>query len=602
MGNQRISVALVVVAVLALVGGIYYVSVRPSADVVTIAEVCASGFGQPIYTAAPGTPSGSAGSDSVAWSWTAPTGAQSKLPEWELIPTAQAGTGANSQACITDYTIDVGTTAGGSDVASGVSAGTDLAHTVSGLGAGTYYARAKAVWTMTVYGQASSTFESPWSSNSSGVVIAAPADTTAPTISSLSVSGVSTSSATITWTTNEAATSQVKYGTSAGSLSSQTTATSSTVTSHSVTLSGLSAGTTYYLQAVSADAAGNSATSSQTSFSTEAAATSATPEPPAPPSTPTTTSSPTPEPTPTTGGTTPEPTPTTSTQTSPTTSSSATSSSSSSASPTSTSSATKPAPKPVPAAEEVKAGSLNVFGIAHVGLPKDTITEVKTVTTLPEVATTVALAPAKSVSTATATFQGQAVDVTTTEAGEYQVSVTAPGTANEAFVEFALSYADATSETIPVTVATVAPGTVADGAGQPVAGISVTLYQVSETGTTSVWDPGETGQSNPALTNAQGQYGFVVAPGNYQVVASATEYQSATSETVTVGPQSGPVVPVLTLVGAASETIERSFPLWLIWSGLILVLLILFYLWNRSHTHEQTQTRTDGHTPPDQKF
>jgi hypothetical protein len=86
-----------------------------------------------------------------------------------------------------------------------------------------------------------------------------PSDSTPPAISAVNASGTGTT-ATITWTTDEAATSRVDYGASSSSLTSNATAPGST-TSHSVALSGLTAGTTYYFRVTSADAAGNSATS-----------------------------------------------------------------------------------------------------------------------------------------------------------------------------------------------------------------------------------------------------------------------------------------------------------------------------------------------------
>ncbi len=94
-------------------------------------------------------------------------------------------------------------------------------------------------------------------------------DTTPPVISSISSGSLSTSGTTITWTTDEAADSQVNYGTSA-SYGSQTTLDSTLVTSHSIVISGLSAGTTYHYQVVSKDASGNTATSSDQTFTTSA--------------------------------------------------------------------------------------------------------------------------------------------------------------------------------------------------------------------------------------------------------------------------------------------------------------------------------------------
>ncbi|MBI2049711.1 fibronectin type III domain-containing protein [Candidatus Roizmanbacteria bacterium] len=80
-------------------------------------------------------------------------------------------------------------------------------------------------------------------------------DTTAPVISSIASSPGGTS-ALITWQTNEAASSQVEYGTTTA-LGTFTTLDSNLVTSHSVTISGLTAATTYFYQVRSSDESDN---------------------------------------------------------------------------------------------------------------------------------------------------------------------------------------------------------------------------------------------------------------------------------------------------------------------------------------------------------
>ncbi|MBU1940931.1 MAG: fibronectin type III domain-containing protein, partial [Candidatus Thermoplasmatota archaeon] len=70
-------------------------------------------------------------------------------------------------------------------------------------------------------------------------------DTTAPTISSVTSSGTTQTTATITWTTNEAATTQVEYGTTT-SYGSATTINTTKITSHSQTITSLTPGTTYH--------------------------------------------------------------------------------------------------------------------------------------------------------------------------------------------------------------------------------------------------------------------------------------------------------------------------------------------------------------------
>jgi hypothetical protein len=89
-----------------------------------------------------------------------------------------------------------------------------------------------------------------------------------PVISDVAVSNISRRRATITWTTNEPATTQVEYG--------ETTAYGSTtvldialVTSHSQTLRNLSRNTLYHFRVHSRDAGGSLATSSDFTFQTQ---------------------------------------------------------------------------------------------------------------------------------------------------------------------------------------------------------------------------------------------------------------------------------------------------------------------------------------------
>ena len=93
----------------------------------------------------------------------------------------------------------------------------------------------------------------------------------APIISAVASSGITSTSATITWVTDQASTSQVAYGatTSYGSFSANTL---TLATAHSVTLAGLTPGTTYEFAVLSANASGTLATSASFSFSTQAAA------------------------------------------------------------------------------------------------------------------------------------------------------------------------------------------------------------------------------------------------------------------------------------------------------------------------------------------
>jgi hypothetical protein len=89
----------------------------------------------------------------------------------------------------------------------------------------------------------------------------------APVISAIGVSGVGSDGATITWQTDQPASSQVIYGTDQN-YGSSTPLDSSLATSHSITLSGLMASTTYHFAVRSGNANGTT-TSSDQQFSTE---------------------------------------------------------------------------------------------------------------------------------------------------------------------------------------------------------------------------------------------------------------------------------------------------------------------------------------------
>jgi len=97
-------------------------------------------------------------------------------------------------------------------------------------------------------------------------------DQTPPTISGITVSGISNLQATISWTTSESATSLVEYGVEASSYpfnSSDATLR----TSHSRTLTNLGANTTHYYLVCSSDAVGNQACTSEYNFTTSATST-----------------------------------------------------------------------------------------------------------------------------------------------------------------------------------------------------------------------------------------------------------------------------------------------------------------------------------------
>ena len=91
--------------------------------------------------------------------------------------------------------------------------------------------------------------------------------TAPPTISAVTAAATGTG-ATITWTTDKAATSQGQYRVQGTTAWTSTTLDSTPVTSHSVTLGGLTPGRTYQYQVLSNDSCGDAATSPIGTFNT----------------------------------------------------------------------------------------------------------------------------------------------------------------------------------------------------------------------------------------------------------------------------------------------------------------------------------------------
>jgi hypothetical protein len=109
-------------------------------------------------------------------------------------------------------------------------------------------------------------------SKSDGMVraLVAAGTVTPPTIFTVTASGITASTATITWTTDEAADSQLEYGPTTA-YGSSTPRGPTLVATHSQALSDLTASTLYHYRVKSKDALGNLAVSSDQTFRTFAA-------------------------------------------------------------------------------------------------------------------------------------------------------------------------------------------------------------------------------------------------------------------------------------------------------------------------------------------
>lgn len=93
------------------------------------------------------------------------------------------------------------------------------------------------------------------------------ADTAAPVISNVQTANVASTSATVSWSTDEIADTQVEYGLTE-SYGSSTTLNPALVTNHSQNLTGLAPGTLYHYRVKSRDGAGNLAVSADQTFTT----------------------------------------------------------------------------------------------------------------------------------------------------------------------------------------------------------------------------------------------------------------------------------------------------------------------------------------------
>jgi len=131
--------------------------------------------------------------------------------------------------------------------------------TLTGLAEGaTYY------FAVTAYNTSGA--ESGFSNEVSKTFVSTP-DQTAPEISSVNVTGLSSNGATITWGTDEPADSQVQYGAATADEAS-TPVNNAMVTAHSQNLTGLQPGTLYHFRVLSRNAAGLLAASADHTFTT----------------------------------------------------------------------------------------------------------------------------------------------------------------------------------------------------------------------------------------------------------------------------------------------------------------------------------------------
>jgi hypothetical protein len=170
----------------------------------------------------------------------------------------------DDESSISKYWYAIGTTAGGTDTAewTSTSNGTVTSVTRSGLTLSvgtTYYFTVKAENGVLLQSN---------SKSSDGQAVIEGTDDTPPVISNISATNITGTGVTITWDTDEPATSQVQYGPSAVSYGSISNENSDLNTGHSISITGLTPETLYHYTVISRDAIGNESISLDKTFAT----------------------------------------------------------------------------------------------------------------------------------------------------------------------------------------------------------------------------------------------------------------------------------------------------------------------------------------------
>lgn len=93
-------------------------------------------------------------------------------------------------------------------------------------------------------------------------------DTTAPVITNIKATSITSGGVTITWTTDENATSRVEYDLTSSYGSMSPVDATADNTSHSVSITGLTSGTDYHFRVLSSDSTGNAGISGDNTFTT----------------------------------------------------------------------------------------------------------------------------------------------------------------------------------------------------------------------------------------------------------------------------------------------------------------------------------------------
>ena len=169
--------------------------------------------------------------------------------------TVQLTWDASTQAGVTGYKVYAGTSP--TQYGTPIDVGNVTTSTLT-LAAGTYYV------VVTAYNASG---EESIYSNEITTVVASTGETSPPIITDVLTVGIGSVAATVTWTTDEPADSQVQYGLT-GAYGSTSALNVTLLTAHSQVLTGLNPGTTYHFRVKSRDASGNLTNSADFTFTT----------------------------------------------------------------------------------------------------------------------------------------------------------------------------------------------------------------------------------------------------------------------------------------------------------------------------------------------
>lgn len=190
--------------------------------------------------------------------------------------------------------------------------------------------------------------------------------------------------------------------------------------------------------------------------------------------------------------------------------------------------------------------------------------------------------PTKAVERATASFAG--VDYKLTEGSDgFSFDLVAPELKGTYAIKVTIEYEDGTIEEEEIVVLVDPYGFIYTFDDQNrvvrLEGVTVTLFE-DTVGRWNEWDAAKYDQENPQLTNQQGEYSFLVPPGTYKIIAKHDGYQTYESDKLVV--EEGKPVNLNVELVEPQPVLTRLIQVLVALGAVILVLLLVKQL-HRAH-------------------